>query len=167
VVYLRSLTKSVSPSIRVGAVIARGPVRDRILADRAAESMYVSGVLQTAALEVVLQPAWRSHLRGLRRQLRERRDLLATCVAEYAPHAVVDHLPPGGLNLWVRLPDDIDLDRLVRDCAADDLGIPAGAEWFPAEPAGTYTRLNFAGADPVRFAEGTRILGKAMEEQLG
>ncbi|HET6241604.1 MAG TPA: PLP-dependent aminotransferase family protein, partial [Arthrobacter sp.] len=45
VVYLRSLTKSVSPAIRVAAVIARGPARERILADRGAESMYVSGLL--------------------------------------------------------------------------------------------------------------------------
>ena len=43
VVYLRSLTKSVSPALRVAAVIARGPARERILADRGAESMYVSG----------------------------------------------------------------------------------------------------------------------------
>jgi len=166
VVYLRSLTKSISPAVRVGAVIARGPVRERILADRAAESMYVSGVLQSAALEVVLQPAWRSHLRSLRRQLRERRDLLANSLADHAPQATVEHLPRGGLNLWVRLPDEIDLDRLVRDCAAADVIIPTGAEWFPAEPAGNYTRLNFAGADPSRFPEGARALGQAIDEQL-
>lgn len=34
VIYLRSLTKSVSPSVRVAAMVARGPARDRILADR-------------------------------------------------------------------------------------------------------------------------------------
>jgi len=166
VVYLRSLTKSMSPAIRVGAVIARGPVRDRILADRAAESMYVSGVLQSAALEVVLQPAWRSHLRTLRRQLRERRDLLASCLAEQAPHAVVDHLPQGGLYLWARLPDEVDLDRLVRDCANADVLIPAGMEWFPAEPVGTYTRLSYTGTDPARFTDGVRVLGHALAAQL-
>src|SRR5690606_7926182 len=45
VVYLRSLTKSVSPAIRVAGLIARGPARDRILADTQSQSMYVSGVL--------------------------------------------------------------------------------------------------------------------------
>lgn len=64
VVYLRSLTKSVSPGIRVAAVIARGPVRDRILADRGAESMYVSGVLQAAAPDVETQPARRTEPLG-------------------------------------------------------------------------------------------------------
>ena len=69
VVTLSRPVACVAGAVRVGAVIARGPVRDRFLADRAAESMYVSGVLQSAALDVVLQPAWRAHLRTLRRQL--------------------------------------------------------------------------------------------------
>lgn len=166
VVYLRSLTKSVSPAVRVGAVIARGPVRERLLADRGAESMYVSGALQTAALEVVLQPAWRSHLRALSSQLRERRDLLASSVAEYMPQATIDHLPQGGLNLWVRLPDEVDLDQLVSDSEYDGVLIAAGTEWFPADPSGTFIRLNFAGPDPARFPDGARVIGRAVAKQL-
>jgi DNA-binding transcriptional MocR family regulator len=85
VVYLRSLTKSVSPAVRVGAVVARGPARERILADRGAESTYVSGVLQQAALDVVTQPGWSTHLKVVRRALRERRDLLLAGLREHAP----------------------------------------------------------------------------------
>ena len=115
VVYLRSLTKSVSPAIRVGAVIARGPARDRILSDRAAESMYVSGLLQAASLDVVTQPGWQTHLRGLRQQLHARRDLLITSLTEHAPQTHLEHVPTGGLNLWVRLPEPTDLTQLTRD----------------------------------------------------
>lgn len=166
VVYIRSLTKSVSPAVRVGAVIARGPVRERLLADRSAESMYVSGVLQTAALEVVLQPGWRTHLRGLRGQLRERRDLLAHSVAEHMPTAALDRLPRGGLNLWVRLPDGVDVERLARACEAEGVLIAAGTEWFPSDPSGPFVRLNFAGPDPSRFPDATRIIGKVLRSQL-
>ena len=162
VVYLRSLTKSVSPSLRVAAVIARGPARDRILADRAAESMYVSGLLQTAALDVVTQPAWRTHLRGFREQLRSRRDLLLSCLAAQAPTALVEAVPVGGLNLWLRLPDGTDAAAVVRECAARGLVIAPGSEWFPAEPSGAYVRLNYASADPSRFPEAAAILGAVL-----
>jgi DNA-binding transcriptional MocR family regulator len=165
VVYLRSLTKSVSPSVRVAAVVARGPVRDRVLADRGAESMYVSGLLQAAALDVVTQPAWRTHLRGLRPQLRARRDLLVASLAEHAPDAHLDHVPRGGLNLWARLPDATDLDRLARDCAAAGMTIAPGTEWFPAEPAGPFVRLNYAGPDPDRFPDAARAIGAALAAQ--
>jgi DNA-binding transcriptional MocR family regulator len=165
VVYLRSLTKSVSPSIRVAGVIARGPARDRILADRGAESMYVSDLLQAAALDVVTQRGWLTHLRNLGQQLRARRDLLIDSLAEHVPDAHLDHVPRGGLNLWARLPDGTDLDRLARDCEADGVMIAPGTEWFPAEPSGPFIRLNYSGPDPERFPDGARVIGRALARQ--
>jgi DNA-binding transcriptional MocR family regulator len=162
VVYLRSLTKSVSPALRVAAVIARGPARERILADRGAESMYVSSLLQAAALDIVTQPAWQTHLRGLRHQLGARRDLLVAAVRDHVPQADIEHVPAGGLNVWVRLPDGTDLPRLVDDCEKAGLVIAPGNEWFPAEPTGPYVRLNYAGPNPAAFPDGARILGEAL-----
>ncbi|GAA0317379.1 PLP-dependent aminotransferase family protein [Kineococcus aurantiacus] len=162
VVYLRSLTKSVSPALRVAAVIARGPVRERIGADRGAETMYVSGLLQAAALDVVTQPAWRQHLRRTRQQLRVRRDLLVEAVREHLPPARLEHVPAGGLNLWVRLPDGADPADLVRRCEARGVVIADGADWFPAEPSGPFVRLNYSGPDADRFGEAVRVVGQVL-----
>lgn len=165
VIYLRSLTKSVSPALRVAAVIARGPAHDRILADLAAESMYISGVLQAAALDVVTQPGWRSHLRGLRPLLRARRDLLVASLREHAPTAHLERLPLGGLNLWLRLPEGTDVPRVVRTCESRGLIVSNGTEWFPAEPAGPYLRVNYSGEDAGRFDEAARILGGVLADE--
>ncbi|MFH0245691.1 PLP-dependent aminotransferase family protein [Streptomyces sp. HK10] len=165
VVYLRSLTKSVSPAVRIAGVVARGPARTRILADAQAESMYVSGVLQTAALDVVTQPAWRTHLRNLRHQLAARRDLLVASLREHVPTARLEAVPQGGLNIWVRLPDATDLARLVRDCESDGVLVAPGGEWFPAEPTGAYLRLNYSGPDPGAFPDGARAVGRALARQ--
>ncbi|MEV0354777.1 PLP-dependent aminotransferase family protein [Nocardia sp. NPDC050697] len=162
VVYLRSLTKSVSPSVRVAGLVARGPARDRILADIRAQAMYVSGTLQAVALDVVTQPAWRTHLRALRQQLAARRDLLAGALAEHAPAAHLESLPSGGLNLWLRLPDETDLDRLVRACEAGGVVVAAGDDWFPAEPTGRYLRLNYSGPRPGDFPAAAAVIGQAL-----
>jgi DNA-binding transcriptional MocR family regulator len=163
VVYLRSLTKSVSPALRIAAVVARGPARERILADRSAESMYVSGVLQAAALDVVTQPAWQTHLRGAREQLRTRRDLLVDSLRQHAPQAHIDAVPAGGLNLWAHLPDGTDVNQVAHDCERARVLIAPGTEWFPAEPTGAFLRLNYSGPNPAAFAEGARILGEALD----
>lgn len=165
VVYLRSLTKSVSPTIRVAAVIARGPARERIAGDQAAESMYVSALLQQAAVEIVTDPGWRTHLRRLRTQLRERRDLLVESLRTHAPDVQLDLVPAGGLHLWVRLPEDVDNERLVRDCAADGVWISAGDEWFPAEPPGHYLRLTYTGPEPARYPEAAQVMQRAVGAQ--
>lgn len=162
VVYLRSLTKSVSPAIRVAGLVARGPARDRILADTQAQAMYVSGILQTAALDVVTQPAWRTHLRSLRGQLAARRDLLIGALREHVPSAHLEAVPRGGLNLWLRLPDNTDLHQLTSDCEAQGVTIAAGDDWFPAEPAGSYLRLNYSGPNPGAFPHAARTIGECL-----
>ncbi|MEE1928249.1 PLP-dependent aminotransferase family protein [Streptomyces sp. TRM 70351] len=165
VVYLRSLTKSVSPAVRVAGVVARGPARERVLAEAQAESMYVSGLLQAVALDVVTQPAWRTHLRGLRHQLAARRDLLVRALGEHVPDAHLEAVPQGGLNLWVRLPDATDLDRLAGECEAAGVIVAPGDEWFPAEPTGRFLRLNYAGPGPGAFADGVRVIGRLLARQ--
>ncbi|WP_285618828.1 PLP-dependent aminotransferase family protein [Kineosporia sp. NBRC 101677] len=162
VIYLRSLTKSVSPALRVAALIARGPAYGRITADRGTETMYVSGLLQNAALDVVTQPSWRTHLRQMRQQLRHRRDQLAAVVHKHIPDAHLEQVPLGGLSLWLRLPDGTDPNELVRACEVRGVVIASGDEWFPAEPSGAYVRLNYCGPDPERFPEAAQIIAQAL-----
>ncbi|MHC2997891.1 aminotransferase-like domain-containing protein [Microbacterium sp. HJ5] len=166
VIYLRSLTKSVSPALRVAAVTARGPARERILADRAAESMYVSGLLQAASLDVVTQPAWRTHLRSVREQLRARRDVLVSSLAEHAPLAHLEHVPRGGLNLWLRLPGDTDVEGFVRACEGRGVIVADGAEWFPAEASAPHIRLNYSGPSPERYPEAARVIAEELDRAL-
>ena len=164
VVYLRSLTKSMSPAVRVAGLVARGPARERILADRTAETLYVSGVLQAAALDVVTQPAWRTHLRGLREQLRVRRDALAAALRDHAPSVTVDGLPPGGLNLWARLPDGVEANAVAEACERQGVAVAAGDAWFPTEPTAGYLRLSHAGPRPEAYAEAARVIARAVDE---
>ncbi|GAB04187.1 putative GntR family transcriptional regulator [Gordonia amarae NBRC 15530] len=166
VIYVRSLTKSVSPALRVAAIIARGPVRERIAAYHSADAMYVSPILQAAVLDVVLSPAWRTHRRYLTDALRIRRDLLLDCLRDHAPDLTVDTPPPGGLNVWARLPHTVDAGVLVRECERRGVIIAAGDEWFPAEPSGPFVRLNFAAPDPAQVPGATQIIGAAIRGLL-
>ncbi|RFA21063.1 PLP-dependent aminotransferase family protein [Subtercola boreus] len=164
VVYLRSLTKSVSSAFRVGALIARGPALARIQVDRTVTDLYISGTLQAAAVDVVTDPGWRSHLVRLRSQLRQRRDSLAGFVtARLGPDALTS-LPLGGLNLWVQFGDRVDARALAARCLAAGLAVAPGADWFPTEPPGSFLRLNFSGPRPDRFEEAASILAGALAE---
>ncbi|MCU1404469.1 MAG: GntR family transcriptional regulator [Glaciihabitans sp.] len=152
VVYIRSLTKSVSPAVRVAAVIARGPALARIQVDRTVDDLYVSGILQAVALDVVTDPGWRGHLLRLRAGLRSRRDELARQVHTHFGPDALEFVPAGGLNLWIRLPDGTDTREYLRRSREAGIMVSPGHDWFPAEPTGAFIRLNYARARPERFA---------------
>lgn len=126
--------------------------------------MYVSGVLQSAALDIVTQPDWQSHLRGLRQQLRSRRDLLIDSLTRHAPSAHLTAIPPGGLNLWLRLPEVTDLPAFIRECETNNVLVAPGTEWFPAEPTGPFIRLNYSGPNPGAYPHASRIIGQILEQ---
>jgi DNA-binding transcriptional MocR family regulator len=160
VVHLRSLTKPSAPGLRISAVVARGPAAARLRAARIVEDLFVSGPLQEAALELVAAPAWRAHLRRLRKALRERRDALAAAVEEYLG-ARLGRLPDGGINLWVRLDPGEDDRELARRAAAAGVIVSPGRPFFAAEPPAPFVRLTFAAEPPERLAEGVRRLAAA------
>lgn len=166
VVYVRSLSKSVAPSMRVAAAIARGPARVRIQADRTVDDLYVSGLLQVAALDVLTNPGWPTHLRALRTALRLRRDELARQVVEHLGADALTSVPRGGLNLWVRLPDRTDVAQLVTRTREAGVLLAPGADWFPAEPPGAFVRLNYTGAPTDHFGPALATVSSTLSEMI-
>ncbi len=159
VVYLTSLTKPAAPSLRVGALIARGPVMERLHAMRLINDFFVARPLQEAAVELLGAPAWERHIRALGAELRARCAALVAALARETPEWTVTRVPTGGLHLWVRLPP-ADAEAAER-ASASGVVVGAGREFFPAEEPGPYLRLSFAAATDVdelaeaahRFAE--------------
>lgn len=94
-----------------------------------------------------------------------RRDTLLHAVTAQVPGTTVERAPAGGLNLWMRLPDGIDVDRLALDAAARGLLVAPGSEWFPAESPAPFVRLNFSGPDPERYPEAAGLLAESLALQ--
>ena len=160
VVYLRSLTKSAAPGLRIGAIVAKGAALARLLSARTIADFFIAGPIQEAALELVTSPAWPRHLKSLRGGLRARRDALVGALrAELGPGSL-PLVPGGGLHLWTRLPDRVvDVDIAARAHAAGVI-VSAGRQWFPAEPTGSFLRLSFATAPPDAMAGAVATLAR-------
>lgn len=164
VVHLRSLTKSTTPSVRVAALAARGPVMYRLRARRVVEDFFVSRALQEVALELVTARAFERHLARLREGLAERTHVLVAALGHHLPDARIVHVPRGGFSLLVELPVD---DRLAVRLAGE-VGVTTspGRHWFPAEPPGSFLRLAVAAAPVPALQEGVRRLAKALRAEL-
>jgi DNA-binding transcriptional MocR family regulator len=164
VVHITSLTKPASPSLRVGALIARGPVAERLQAVRVVDDFFVSRPLQETALELVSSPAWPRHLASLSRGLGARRAALAQALARRLPELAVPQLPRGGACLWVRLPGRVDEARLADRARRHGVVVSPGRSFFPAESPGSFLRLSFAATPRLEdLDEGVRRLALAME----
>ncbi|MER5885827.1 PLP-dependent aminotransferase family protein [Streptomyces sp. NPDC001941] len=168
VVHVRSLTKSASPSLRVGALAARGPVLQRLRAVQVVDNFFVPRPLQETALELVGSPAWNRHLRSLAGELRARRDTMTTALRQCLPELALPHVPSGGFQLWARLPEGAPEPAMVAAGLRAGVAVAPGRAYFSAEPPAGHLRLSFAGvAGPAEITEGVRRLRTAYEEARG
>lgn len=164
VIHVTSLTKPSSPSFRLGALAARGPVMRRLEAVRYVDDFFVARPLQEAAVELLSSPAWDRHLARLRVALLDRRRHVATGMATYLPGWMIDTIPDAGLHLWVRLPADF-TDAAVADAARrHGVIVNAGSPFFAADPDRDRLRINIAAADRSQLTDAARRLAAAFAE---
>ncbi|MER6995872.1 PLP-dependent aminotransferase family protein [Streptomyces sp. NPDC000410] len=167
VVHVSSLTKVTSPSLRVAALAARGPVLERLRAIHVVDTFFVPRPLQEATLELVGAPAWARHLRAVAVELKTRRDTLTSALGLHLPELALPHIPSGGYHLWLRLPDGTDEAALVAAALRAGAAVAPGRPYFSAEPPAGHLRLSFAGvAGPTEIVEGVRRLRAACDEVL-
>jgi DNA-binding transcriptional MocR family regulator len=165
VVHVGSLTKATSPSFRVSALAARGPVLERLRAIQVVDTFFVPRPLQEAALELVGSPAWPRHLRALAAELKARRDTMTTALRLDLPELSLPHIPFGGYHLWLRLPDGTDEAALVTAALRAGVAVTPGRPYFSAEPPAAHLRLSFAAvAGTEEITEGVRRLRAACAE---
>ncbi|MGC5039262.1 PLP-dependent aminotransferase family protein [Streptomyces sp. DT190] len=167
VVHVSSLTKATSPSFRVSALAARGPVLERLRAIQVVDTFFVPRPLQEAALELVGSPAWPRHLRAVSAALTARRDAMTAALGLHLPQLDLAHVPSGGYHLWPRLPDGTDESALTAAALRAGVAVTPGRPYFSAEPPAAHLRLSFAAvAGTGEIAEGVRRLRTACEEVL-
>ncbi|MEZ5406949.1 MAG: PLP-dependent aminotransferase family protein [Acidimicrobiales bacterium] len=170
VVYVRSLTKSTAPALRIAGVVVRGPALARLRNSRLTDDLFVSTMLQETALAVVTAPGWSRHLARLRRSIDERRRAAADALAA-VPGLELVHRPTGGFLLWLRLVDgtgravppeaarEADTVRRAREAGVMVL---SGRPGFCAEPDGTYLPISVAGIASVDVPEAVARLATAL-----
>ncbi|MFD9005077.1 PLP-dependent aminotransferase family protein [Streptomyces sp. NPDC059582] len=167
VVHVGSLTKATSPSFRVSALAARGPVLERLRAIQVVDTFFVPRPLQEAALELVGSPAWPRHLRAISAELRTRRDTMTGALRLHLSELALPHIPSGGYHLWLRLPDGADETALTAAALRAGVALTPGRPYFSAEPPAGHLRLSFAAvAGTGEITEGVRRLRTACDEVL-
>ncbi|WP_208754158.1 PLP-dependent aminotransferase family protein [Streptomyces bauhiniae] len=165
VVHVGSLTKATSPSFRVAALAARGPVLERLRAIQVVDSFFVPRPLQEAALELVGSPAWPRHLRSLSSELAVRREVMTGALGVHLPELALPHIPFGGYHLWLRLPEGVTESALTVAALRAGVSLTPGRPYFSAEPPAAHIRLSFAAvASTGEIAEGVRRLRSAWDE---
>jgi GntR family transcriptional regulator/MocR family aminotransferase len=153
VVHLFSFSKSLFPGARVGAVTARGRLREALLALKHASDLSDALPLQAALAEFIASGEYDRHLSRLRRVLRGRRDALLEALARHMPEGSRWTTPEGGYQVWLELPGGVDTRDLLADAVTSGVLFAPGSQFYTDGRPSSAMRLAFAmaGEDALRL----------------
>ncbi|WP_187437695.1 PLP-dependent aminotransferase family protein [Actinomadura decatromicini] len=103
VVYIGSVSKSLSPAIRLGWMVLPPHLVGDVLAAKGQREAWTGVTDQLALAEFIESGQYDRHVRRMRQRYRARRDLLVAALAERAPHVAVTGIA-AGLHAVLRLP---------------------------------------------------------------
>lgn len=159
-IYVGSLSKLLSPGIRLGYAMAPEPLLGRMAAARAAIDRQGDAPLEAALAELIRDGDLGRHARKARRIYRARRDVLAAALSEHLEGRIVFDTPAGGLALWLRC-EGASADAWAARAGEAGLALLPGTRFTLDGTAPQAFRLGYAALDEVQIARAVEILAQS------
>ena len=161
-VYMCSLSKIFAPGVRLGYLTASSDtLLERILARRHDAG---PNTLAAAITTEYLQGGLWEHCEMANVALKRKRDAMLAALEGELGNLCSWSNPPGGLFIWVRLPDDVDRERLATIATEHEVSFAQGWDFHIQGEGGPYIRLAFGFAKVDDIREGIARLAKSIKQ---
>ena len=164
VIYVSTFSKILMPGLRVGFLVAEGPVYNSLVNFKRVNDLSTSTLVQRALETYVTVGRYQSHLRRSCQIFRKRRDVMLAAIKRYLPGEVRLDPPQGGLFIWLQLPEKLSSEKLLSLAREEGVTFVPGNGFFPDAIGGkNWLRLNFVAQAPDQIEEGIKRLGRAIQ----
>lgn len=149
VIYLGSYSKTISPNLRTGYVLARRDLLDELVQLKMISGLTSSEITERITFGVVTDGRWRKHLKSLRERLAEAHRHVGRRLDSLGFELF--HEPEAGMYLWARHPDLPDSAVLSREATGEGIMLGPGQLFLVESRPTGWLRFN------VSFSQDERL----------
>jgi 2-aminoadipate transaminase len=164
VIHIGTFSKTIAPALRVGYIIAPWDMLGRILSMKHDAG---SGALEQMVLAEYCPDHFDDHLKRLNAHLEDKLDNLTEALDAHFGTSIQYTRPPGGIFLWVRMPDGADTDQLNQAALKAGIAINPGSEWSREDECRQWIRICFAHPPKSVMQDGIAALAEVCHAEFG
>ena len=165
VIYVSTFSKMLVPGLRVGFIVADGPVYESLLNYKRLSDLATSTLIQRTLDAFVTVGRYQTYLHRSSQIFRKRRDAMLKAIERHLPAKVSFDIPSGGLFIWLRLPNGMSAIELLSIACKEGVAFVPGSHFFIDHANGAeWMRLNFVSQPVEDIEEGIKRLGMAIRK---
>ena len=168
VIYAGSFSKILSPSMRLGYIVAPAPLAEKIEILKQVNDVHTPMLTQLMCVEFMKKYDIDSYIEKNRKLYGEKCKAMVDAMEKYFPKGKVKWVvPEGGIFLWCECPTIADITPVVDRCLEKKVAIVPGSNFATDifAPSNMF-RLNYSSATIENIVEGVRRLGEVLTEML-
>lgn len=167
VIYVSTFSKTLCPGLRIAWVAAGEELIARFVTAKQAMDLCCPAFTQAIAAEFCAQGHIYTRIPSITALYHKKRDVMLAALRREMPEGVTWTRPHGGLFLWVRLPEGMDTEQLLRPAVEEEGVAYVVGSGFHADGSGKNTmRLNFSYPSEEDIEEGIRRLARLVKRRL-
>lgn len=165
VIYVTSFSKTISPGLRTGIVVASQEIIRKLTILKQATDVHTS-LLSQAIVDLYLREGKMDpHLMEMVPKYKVKLDTMLDCIKKYMPKEANFTTPEGGLFIWGEFPDYVNAEEaFVRAVKDYKVAYVVGTSFYADGRGKNTIRLNFSMSTVEQIEIGMQRLGKLFTE---
>jgi len=148
VIYIKSLSKILGPSYRLASIVSEGSILSRLVASKANHDLGTSALSQKIIIDFIKSNKITGYIKNINKELLKRRDKVISLLKNYGLLGVKWTMPEGGINLWITLPNNFNVEKLLfHSITSKNISFLPGNVCYPNEIEFNHLRICFAYLD--------------------
>lgn len=167
VLYAGSFSKVLAPGIRVAYAVVPKEIAGAFTIAKQVSDVHTGVLNQMIVSRWLEQYDIDVHLEKIRAIYRRKLHFMCSCLDEYCADFISYVRPEGGLFIWAKLRDDIDMLRYVKRLLARKVAVVPGTAFLCDDTAEChYIRLNFSTPSDEDILKGIKIMAEEAEKDV-
>lgn len=167
VIYAGSMSKVISPGMRVAYCICPKPIFQKLVVCKQSNDVHTNVWAQYVCDEFITKYDFNAHLKTLRDIYTKKAQFCMELLDKYCTPAITYNKIDGGLFIWCDLDKRIDMPKFCKEAVLNKVCVVPGNAFLTDENEECHSfRINFSTPTDEQLEKGIKILGELANKKI-